>query len=96
MKSKEWMESANCSTADPEMFFPDQNSRWGLEKAQRICAECSVVAECLDYAQQYPDLLGIWGGLSQNQRARKRTDNRKAVRSHNEWALDQPLREILG
>jgi hypothetical protein len=32
-----------------------------------------VQQECLDYALADPDLMGVWGGMSQSDRSRQRT-----------------------
>ncbi len=51
-------------------FFPDRGERTSAAKA--VCAECSVRDECLAFALEHPDLTGIWGGMSGQQRRRLR------------------------
>jgi WhiB family redox-sensing transcriptional regulator len=53
---------------DPAIFFP--NDGVGVQVAQRICAECSVRAECLDYALDNRVDHGVWGGASERERRR--------------------------
>ena len=44
-------------------------ARYDYEKeAKSLCAECPYKARCLEYAVNNPDLLGIWGGMTERQR----------------------------
>ena len=36
--------------------------------AKRICADCPVRQECLDYAMRVHEPFGIWGGLTEAER----------------------------
>ncbi|MGO9874314.1 MAG: WhiB family transcriptional regulator [Acidimicrobiia bacterium] len=36
--------------------------------ATRICSECPVKRECLDYAMRVREPFGIWGGLTEAER----------------------------
>lgn len=67
----DWVLSASCAQSDPELWFPDkgQNNR----EAKDICGACDVRKECLEWAVNAPvNLLGIWGGFSETERARIR------------------------
>jgi WhiB family redox-sensing transcriptional regulator len=44
----------------------------GIREAKAICAECLVRAECLSYALDHPDLIGIWGGVTAHERKLRR------------------------
>jgi len=59
---EKWMADAACLDADPEAFFPEVGGN-GLE-AKRVCARCSVIEQCLEYAMYYNIDEGVWGGLS--------------------------------
>ena len=37
-------------------------------EAKRICGECPVRAECLEYALEEDERFGIWGGMSERER----------------------------
>ncbi len=63
-----WMLRAKCRGVDPEEFFPGDSS--GFAAAQRLCANCPVRAECLEYALANRIELGVWGGASQRERRR--------------------------
>ena len=58
--------SGLCAQIDPEVFFPSTGQP-GRE-ARRVCAGCSVRAECLEWALRTDQRYGIWGGLSETQR----------------------------
>ena len=57
-----WMLHARCRGASPTEFFPSDGL--GVEAAQRVCAGCSVRAECLEYALAHRIEHGVWGGAS--------------------------------
>ena len=65
-----WMRDARCLSAEPETFFPEKGG--STREAKRICAECHVQRECLDYALANDERFGIWGGLSERERRRLR------------------------
>ena len=66
--STEWMADGKCREVPPETFFPSDGL--GVQKAQRICAECSVSEQCLEYALQNHIDQGVWGGRSERERRR--------------------------
>ena len=64
----DWQDRALCAQTDPEAFFPEKGG--STREAKRICASCEVRTECLEYALQNDERLGIWGGLSERERRR--------------------------
>ena len=56
------------------VFFPPPQFERKTDRAERerrakeICADCSVAADCLDYALQIREPHGIWGGLNESER----------------------------
>lgn len=71
-KTPEWFTDAACIGLDPNIFFPSKHDAAGRKKALEICAGCSVVDDCRDYAlelAQVFDTQGIFGGTSYKQRA---------------------------
>jgi WhiB family redox-sensing transcriptional regulator len=72
--SEAWQLRAACRGPAARFFFPPPQSERKDEKADReerakaICAECSVRAECLDYAMRIREPHGIWGGLTEVER----------------------------
>jgi WhiB family transcriptional regulator, redox-sensing transcriptional regulator len=70
-----WRSAAACLSADPELFFPISHSGPALEQvadAKAICAACPVRRECLAFALQTEQTHGIWGGLTEQERAARR------------------------
>lgn len=67
---------AACAEADPALFFPE--TRKGVSEAKKICARCPLQTACLEYALTWNE-EGIWGGLTQRQRAELRRARRLAA-----------------
>ena len=69
----DWRARAACrNTPDPELFFPlDTGPAARQVAAKAICARCPVLAECRSWAISH-EAYGIWGGLTEHQRARLR------------------------
>ena len=61
-----WQERALCAQTDPEAFFPEKGG--STREAKKVCAQCEVRAECLQYALEHDERFGIWGGLSERER----------------------------
>jgi WhiB family redox-sensing transcriptional regulator len=66
-----WRSDALCRDTDPELFFPVGTTGQALlqiDHAKRVCGECAVRSECLDFALATNQDAGIWGGLSEEER----------------------------
>jgi Transcription factor WhiB. len=63
-----WMLQAKCRGATNSEFFPSDGV--GVELAQRICGNCPVRPECLEYALKFRIEHGVWGGASERERRR--------------------------
>jgi hypothetical protein len=63
-----WQERARCREYDPEVFFPEKGG--SSREAKRICSECPVRIECLNYALRRDERYGVWGGMSERERRR--------------------------
>lgn len=63
-----WQADALCAQTDPEAFFPEKGG--STREAKKICQQCEVSAQCLEYALQNDERFGIWGGLSERERRR--------------------------
>ena len=61
-----WASEARCLNADPDVFFPEKGG--STREAKRICSECPVRVECLEYALEEDERFGIWGGMSERER----------------------------
>lgn len=64
---------ALCAQTDPELFFPVKfSNQVDIKRAKSICYQCEIRPICLEYAMADPELLGIWGGLSTQDRIKLR------------------------
>lgn len=63
-----WVDDAQCKGMDHNIFFPARGCHSRLVEAVKICDECSVVEQCLEYALTTKQDVGIWGGKSTRQR----------------------------
>lgn len=62
INDRAWMVKASCQDADPNLFFP---SRGRISReARSVCAGCRVKGECLEYALEHHETIGVWGGTS--------------------------------
>ena len=82
----EWRVHAVGRDAGPARVFPvgtTGNAHVQLDHAKRTCGECTVSADCLDYALDTNQDSGIWGGLTEEERRvirRKRVAAARAAR----------------
>lgn len=56
-----------CAGADPELFFPLNNTQ--LRLAKNICKRCPHKQPCLDWAVETRQAFGVWGGTGPDERA---------------------------
>ena len=69
-----WREQAACLPFPAILFFGMDDNEGAAERhareqeAKRICMDCLVRAECLDYALTTREAYGIWGGLTEIER----------------------------
>lgn len=75
VSSTNWRDSALCAQTDPELFFPETGG--STKEAKKICKNCEVREQCLEYALQHKEQDGVWGGVSPRDR-RKIIKQRKA------------------
>lgn len=68
-RSQPWRADAACRGMDPAIFFPAGNEPLG--EALAVCRRCPVQAQCAEWGIGH-ELTGIWGGMSERQRARAR------------------------
>ena len=74
IKDQAWKSMGNCTTADPDSFFPASSQQ--PNAALALCGEpgspneCPVKAECLAAGMQ--ERYGVWGGTTENDRKKMR------------------------
>ena len=72
-----WQQRANCQGLDPDLFFPDRGT--STAEAKKVCADCAVKEDCLEWALDAGEKFGIWGGTSERERRRLRKARRAAA-----------------
>jgi WhiB family redox-sensing transcriptional regulator len=68
----QWMKDAGCKGNTKADFFPIHGQTEQSKLAYSICSRCNVKTECLNYAVERPEIMGIWGGTSHRQRRKIR------------------------
>jgi WhiB family transcriptional regulator, redox-sensing transcriptional regulator len=79
----DWRSRGACLAADPDLFFPISSrgsSSAQANRAKAICTGCQVRAECIDFAIARRDVLGIWGGTTDDERKKLRRNRATAAR----------------
>lgn len=74
-KDASWQPFAACAGTDPNLWFPErgESATLAYREARKVCAECPVRRQCLDYALTPPvETMGVWGGLSARERGQLR------------------------
>jgi WhiB family transcriptional regulator, redox-sensing transcriptional regulator len=69
-----WQQRAACQGMDSSRFFGPERERATagaarIAAAKGVCADCSVVLECRVFALHSGEPYGVWGGLSEYERA---------------------------
>jgi len=75
----DWRDAASCARSDPDQWFPEHGGTG--RNARRICAQCPVRRECLDWALAEPrlDRSAIYAGHSGGQLMRIRRKRQGAA-----------------
>lgn len=69
-----WQLASKCRGMDVEIFFHPASERRRqkqrrIDRAKAICQDCPVLEECRQQALRTREPYGIWGGLSEEERA---------------------------
>ena len=72
----DWQLEAACRGMECSIFFHPSNERNSdrenrIMAAKQICRRCQAVTECLEHALRVREPYGIWGGLSEDERANR-------------------------
>jgi WhiB family transcriptional regulator, redox-sensing transcriptional regulator len=70
----DWQLSATCRGMDVDVFYHPPAERnhqreRRITQAKAICAQCPVINQCRQHALKAQEPYGIWGGLSEHERA---------------------------
>jgi WhiB family redox-sensing transcriptional regulator len=71
----DWQLRGRCRGVDSSLFFSPDGERWRLraereKRAKEICRRCPVLVQCREHALAVGEPFGVWGGLSEAERAR--------------------------
>jgi WhiB family transcriptional regulator, redox-sensing transcriptional regulator len=67
-REPDWQDFALCAQTDPEAFFPEKGG--STREAKKVCRNCEVRSECLEFALEHDERYGVYGGLSERERRR--------------------------
>lgn len=75
IESYEWQWEGACMGTDSSVFFSPEAERGAKrhrreEAAKAICATCPVIDKCREHALSVQEPYGVWGGLTEPERAR--------------------------
>jgi WhiB family redox-sensing transcriptional regulator len=74
-----WMVDAACADHPVDWWFPTSGDCGSIvAEARRICHQCPVRVDCLDYALEHGIHHGIWGATTERERRRIRHQLRAA------------------
>ena len=71
-----WQRRAACQGMGAGTFVMAKGQTG--DPARATCLSCPVRPECLEYALTHPEVDGVWGGTSRQERRRIRTARRLA------------------
>ncbi|RVW01852.1 WhiB family transcriptional regulator [Rhodococcus spongiicola] len=80
----EWQQHGLCQGMDASAFFPPTGERGSARmvrerRAKAICNACPVMATCLAHSLAVPEPFGVWGGMSESERAGLLRGRRRGV-----------------
>jgi WhiB family redox-sensing transcriptional regulator len=83
----DWRHRAICRNEDPDLFFPIGTTGPALlqiEQAKAVCHRCPVMDQCRQWAMESGQDIGVWGGLSEDERraAKRRLARDRARNAH--------------
>jgi WhiB family redox-sensing transcriptional regulator len=67
VSSLEWREQAACKNTTTSNFYPEKDE---ITHAKKVCEQCPVKQQCLDFAIKNHEVHGIWGGMGYRSRLR--------------------------
>lgn len=75
-----YFEHALCSDVPLGTMYPEEGDKFSEAIAKSVCDGCPVEPECLDWAMQTREGIGVWGGKTASERQHYR---RKIARNAN-------------
>lgn len=70
----DWQLEGACRGEDPNLFFHPEGERGSVrtareQAAKAICASCPVLQQCAAHALAVREPYGVWGGMTEEERA---------------------------
>jgi len=94
-----WRHLGACYGKDTNYWFPEQTgaNNPATQRALALCGTCPVVAQCLKHAIDEPELHGIWGGTTEQERRGMRRHSTRQIhhgtnagyQQHAQWGVPQ-------
>jgi len=78
----DWYEQAACRNRDSRLWF--SSYRRTIDGAIGVCRRCPVRPACLALAMEHPELVGVWGGTDETERAQARREACRQARQRRE------------
>ena len=93
---RNWQHRASCRGTDTDMFFSPDGERGNVRArreraAKQLCQDCPVLDNCRAHALTATESYGIWGGMSETERARHTRRTRRPARPRECVASTDPL-----
>ena len=85
----DWRTAAVCTRHDPELWFPHDSDRDGIERAKALCRTCPALETCLADRLKAPgseDRDGVFAATTPQERARIRTNRARKNRNNTRTA----------
>jgi WhiB family redox-sensing transcriptional regulator len=79
-RAEDWRLQAACRPLDSDLFFPDRAAyrTSDVARAKAVCRACPVREACLQAAMDGRERVGIWGGLTPQERLKLQRRRRRA------------------
>ena len=92
----DWPLGAACRGMPSTRFFHPPDERGParenrIHAAKKVCRVCPVLQQCLDHALKIPEPYGIWGGLSEDERAQRLGVQSLRYPAPRNWLPAQPI-----
>jgi WhiB family redox-sensing transcriptional regulator len=74
MDAYEWQYEGACMGVDSSVFFSPEAERGAKRErreqaAKKLCMKCPVIERCRQHALAVREPYGVWGGLTEGERA---------------------------
>lgn len=73
--AENWRPRGNCATLDdPDIMYPFPSDTAAEMRAVKVCVGCPVIDQCATWALKHAERHGIWGGMTERERAHRLSD----------------------